>query len=49
MKLQLLDICIVMTYLAVMVFIGVYMRKKARENKESYLMGGKNCHGICLD
>ncbi len=41
MKLQLLDICIVMTYLAVMVFIGVYMRKKARENKESYLMGGK--------
>lgn len=41
MKLQLLDICIVLAYLAVMVFIGVYMRKKARENKESYLMGGK--------
>ena len=41
MKLQLLDILIVITYLATMVFIGVYMRKKARENKESYLMGGK--------
>lgn len=41
MKLQLIDILIVLAYLAVMVFIGVYMRKKARENKESYLMGGK--------
>lgn len=41
MKLQLLDILIVIAYLATMVFIGIYMRKKARENKESYLMGGK--------
>jgi Na+/proline symporter len=41
MKLQLLDLSIVIAYLTVMVFIGVYMRKKARENKESYLMGGK--------
>lgn len=41
MKLRLPDILIVFAYLAVMVFIGIYMRKKARENKESYLMGGK--------
>ena len=41
MKLQLIDILIVVAYLVTMVFIGVYMRRKARENKESYLMGGK--------
>lgn len=41
MKLHLLDISIILAYLATMVFIGLYMRKKARENKESYLMGGK--------
>ncbi|HEX2682679.1 MAG TPA: sodium:solute symporter family protein, partial [Ferruginibacter sp.] len=41
MKLQLLDISIIIAYLVLMVFIGLYMRKKARENKESYLMGGK--------
>ena len=41
MKLHILDISIIIAYLAVMVFIGLYMRKKARENKESYLMGGK--------
>src|SRR5689334_10585933 len=41
MKLHLLDISIIIAYLVLMVFIGLYMRKKARENKESYLMGGK--------
>ncbi len=41
MKLQLLDILILLTYLATMIFIGFWMRKKARQNKESYLMGGK--------
>lgn len=41
MKLQLIDILIVVSYLITMVLIGLYMRKKARENKESYLMGGK--------
>ncbi len=41
MRLQLIDISIIIAYLATMVFIGLYMRKKARENKESYLMGGK--------
>ncbi len=41
MKLQLIDISIIVLYLASMVMIGWYLRKKARENKESYLMGGK--------
>ncbi|MBC7866943.1 MAG: sodium:solute symporter, partial [Gloeobacteraceae cyanobacterium ES-bin-316] len=41
MKLQLIDVLILLAYLATMIFIGFYMRKKARENKESYLMGGK--------
>ncbi len=42
MKLQLIDISILVTYLATMIFIGFYMRKRARANKESYLMGGKS-------
>lgn len=48
MKLHLLDILIIVAYLAVMVFIGLYMRKKARENKESYLMGGKKLRWYML-
>ncbi len=31
----------IVAYLAMMVMIGWYYRKKARQNKESYLMGGK--------
>ena len=42
MKLQLIDILILLIYLATMIFIGFYMRKRARKNKESYLMGGKS-------
>lgn len=42
MKLQLIDILIMLTYLASMVMVGFWMRKKARLNKESYLMGGKS-------
>ncbi len=41
MKLQLLDIAIVASYLVSMLMIGWYYRKKARLNKESYLLGGK--------
>jgi solute:Na+ symporter, SSS family len=41
MRLQWIDISIIVLYLASMVFIGWYLRNKARENKESYLMGGK--------
>jgi len=41
MKLQLLDLTIIVLYLATMVVIGWVLRKRARQNKESYLMGGK--------
>src|SRR4249919_3639964 len=42
MKLTWLDISIVLLYLVTMVMIGWLFRKKARQNKESYLMGGKS-------
>ncbi|MCM5530538.1 sodium:solute symporter family protein [Parasegetibacter sp. NRK P23] len=41
MKLQPIDLDIVVSYLILMVMIGWLMRKRARVNKESYLMGGK--------
>lgn len=41
MKLTILDVSIIILYLATMVVIGWMLRKKARQNKESYLMGGK--------
>ena len=41
MKLTALDISIIVAYLATMVIIGWVLRKKARTNKENYLMGGK--------
>lgn len=42
MKLQLIDVAIIVLYLALMVLLGFWFRKKARRNKESYLMGGKS-------
>jgi Na+/proline symporter len=41
MRLHWVDILLLVLYLLTMVFIGVYMRKRASQNKESYLMGGK--------
>ncbi|MGZ3950212.1 MAG: sodium:solute symporter family protein [Flavisolibacter sp.] len=41
MKLQAIDIAIIVAYLITMLFIGWFLRKKARQNKESYLLGGK--------
>ena len=41
MKLQLIDIAIVVLYLVMMLMLGWFLRKKARRNNESYLMGGK--------
>lgn len=41
MKLQLIDISILIAYLVAMVLIGFYMRNKAKQDKDSYLMGGK--------
>ncbi|WP_207513426.1 sodium:solute symporter family protein [Longitalea luteola] len=42
MRLTLLDVSIVVLYLITMVGIGWVMRKRARKNKESYLLGGKS-------
>src|ERR1043166_372554 len=42
MRLTILDISIVILYLATMVAIGWTLRKRARKNKESYLLGGKS-------
>lgn len=41
MRLHAIDIAILLSYLAAMVMIGWLLRKKARQNKESYLLGGK--------
>lgn len=41
MKLQAIDISIIVLYLLTMLLIGWLLRKKARQNKESYLLGGK--------
>ncbi len=41
MKLQAIDIAIIITYLLAMVLIGWYFRKRASQSKESYLLGGK--------
>jgi SSS family solute:Na+ symporter len=41
MKLHLLDFLIIAAYLLATVFIGLYYRKKARTNKDSYMLGGR--------
>ena len=42
MRLTLFDISIVLVYLASMLMIGWYYKNKARQSKESYLLGGKS-------
>ncbi|WP_315816149.1 sodium:solute symporter family transporter [Paraflavitalea speifideaquila] len=42
MHLTPIDFAILLTYLATTIFIGLWLRKKARKNKESYLLGGKS-------
>jgi len=42
MKLRAIDFAMIIAYLATMVVIGWALRKKARRNKENYLMGGKS-------
>jgi solute:Na+ symporter, SSS family len=41
MNLTIIDVSMIVFYLIMMVMIGWYYRNKARQNKESYLMGGK--------
>ncbi len=48
MKLQLIDVLVIVAYLVSMLFIGWFMRKKASKDKESYLMGGKKLHWFLL-
>jgi solute:Na+ symporter, SSS family len=40
-NLKLPDVLIIVSYLVLMLMIGWFLRKKARLNKESYLLGGK--------
>ncbi|MES1216424.1 MAG: sodium:solute symporter family protein, partial [Bacteroidota bacterium] len=42
MRLQFIDIAIIIAYLVAMLVIGWFLRKKARQSKESYLLGGKS-------
>ncbi len=42
MRLSWIDISMVLAYLITMVMVGWYYRKKARQNKESYLLGSKS-------
>jgi len=42
MNLKLIDILIIVAYLISTIGIGLWYRKEARQNKESYLMGGKS-------
>ncbi len=42
MKLQFVDVAIIALYLLAMLITGWVMRKKARLNKENYLMGGRS-------
>ncbi len=41
MKLHFIDFAMIIAYLVMMLMIGWFLRKKARLNNESYLMGGK--------
>ncbi|OUJ70394.1 sodium:solute symporter family protein [Hymenobacter crusticola] len=41
MKLQLIDFLIIAIYLLATVFIGLYYRNKARQDKDSYMLGGR--------
>lgn len=42
MRLTGIDFAIILIYLAATIFIGLWYRKKARQDKESYLLGGKS-------
>lgn len=42
MKLSPIDLAIIASYLLMTVFIGLWYSKKARQNKDSYLLGGKS-------
>lgn len=41
MELSLLDISIIVSYLTILVIVGLVLKKKAAQNKEAYLLGNK--------
>jgi len=47
MELHIIDFIIIGTYLLATIVIGFVLKKKAQENKKSYLLGGIRCHGTC--
>ena len=42
MKLHVVDILIICAYLIVIVLIGLFLKKKAAKNMDSYFLGGKS-------
>src|SRR6202012_1508824 len=42
MRLSVIDITIILLYLLSTIFIGLWYRKKARQNKDSYMLGGRS-------
>jgi len=42
MKLQFIDLSIIIAYLVLTIFIGFWISKKAKKNLDSYFLGGKN-------
>ena len=36
------DLLIIAAYLGILIFIGIYLKKQASKNLETYLLGGKN-------
>jgi Na+/proline symporter len=50
MKLHLIDILIILLYILAVVVIGLVLRKKAKANKEEYLLGGNSLpwYMLCL-
>jgi SSS family solute:Na+ symporter len=42
MRLSAIDIAIILLYLLSTIFIGLWYRKKARQNKDSYMLGGRS-------
>lgn len=42
MKLSSLDISIIVVYLAIVILLGLILKKRAAQNKEAYMLGGKS-------
>lgn len=47
MKLHIVDILIICAYLMVIVAIGLFLKKKAAKNMDSYFWAESRCRFIC--